>query len=91
MYEYDFETVSFGILGRPNRDYHELVRAKAVHGWPLLQIVTLPDLQSLELIFERPAKGPQDLLRADGPDELDAPASYQTPPTINPAPPAGRR
>lgn len=82
MYEYEFETITFGLLGKPDRDYHEVIRSRASQGWRLAHIRENAIASTLEFFFERPARGPQDVLRADGPDELPPP-QYQTLPELN--------
>lgn len=78
MYEYEFMRVNFGLLGKPDIDYPALARQKGAEGWRLMHIVTMEGSMWLELVFERPLRGPQDSLRADGPDELEP--TYQAPP-----------
>lgn len=67
-FEYDFATITFGILGKPQPNYQEVIRARAAAGWRLVQMVRLPTDQ-VELVFERPSRGPQDATRADGPEQ----------------------
>lgn len=97
MYEYEFEEVMFGTFGKAKAAHRELIRERAAQGWRLAHFALIPSNTSgtgeaLELIFERPYRGPQDATRADGPDELGTGAPvYQAPPQLSPVPPAEPR
>ncbi|WIY83057.1 DUF4177 domain-containing protein [Propionimicrobium sp. PCR01-08-3] len=77
MYEYAFELVPFTLLLKPKVDYAEVTRQYAEQGWRLAHVVSVPSNegngQAIQLVFERPSKGPQDVTRAD----------YQAPPNFN--------
>lgn len=78
-YEYDFHSIPFGgFISKPTEDYTAVVRNRAAAGWRLSQLMIIPNSEggarSIELVFERPATGPQDQLRAD-----DAPSYVPEP------------
>lgn len=81
MYEYEFVRITFGLFGKPDVDHRELVAEKAAEGWRLTEIFGLPDGMTSEWIFERPARGPQDAMRPDGPSEFEP--TYQAPPQVS--------
>ncbi len=93
-YEYTSASIEFSgfCVGQPKSNYLDAIREHAAHGWRLHQMVVIPGSEggakSLELIFERPARGPQDLMRADD-DEPDAADS--TDPAVKFQQPAGER
>lgn len=71
-YEYEFRTITFGgFIVKPQEDYQEVVAEYADQGWRLLQILIIPTTEgtprSLELVFERPYRGPRDRTQADEP------------------------
>lgn len=84
FYEYGSTSIAFGgFFAEPKSDYMEVVRTRASQGWRLHQMVIFPDAQggpkTLELVFERPARGPQDVLRADdGDDRVEQTTSAET-------------
>ncbi|MGI5952462.1 MAG: DUF4177 domain-containing protein [Brooklawnia sp.] len=68
-YEYDFRSVRFGMFAQPSDDYVQIVREQAAKGWRLSQMIVIPKMEggprTLELVFERRLRGPQDRMRAD--------------------------
>lgn len=80
FYEYTNEQILFGgfFTSQPKGDYMRAIRTHAAKGWRLHQMLILPNSEggpnALELIFERPARGPQDVLRADADEPAPLPS-----------------
>lgn len=89
MYEYDFHSITFsGFLSRPTENYADIIRTRAAAGWRLSQMMMIPTTdgapRSIELVFERPSSGPQDLSRADEPEDFKPEKLFQQPRQVRP-------
>lgn len=72
MYEYIIDTIQ--VVSRSYRyvpavEPGEVIARRAAEGWRFCQIFPSSHAEDapLQVVFERPARGPQDAVRADGP------------------------